>query len=357
MTAKNTKRFDLPPRMIKRTRTKKDGTETTWYYYQSPPRAGRKKIALGKDLNEAKRKWAELEGRPVIVRNSLEYVYGLFFKWSCDLSVSRLSPRTIKDYESFWKFLRPVFGSVSIDEIIPAHLMQYYDRRSSKYRAKKEIKHLSVVFNWARARGLMSIPNPVSGITRQMKADSRRDIYVKNASFALVYRFAKDYLKDAMDIAFMTGQRPADVFEAEWSDIRDGALIFSQNKTGQVVRVLVTGKLEQTLKRIQSRNVIGKTIVCGEKGQKITYDKFKADFRRTREKAKDFAEKNGIDFEMFQFRDIRAKAATDAGSHRRAQELLGHKDSKTTAIYRRDKNDAVLPLDENQLFSLEKKVK
>ena len=42
---------------------------------------------------------------------------------------------------------------------------------------KKEIEHLSVVFNRARVRGLMIISNPVSGITRQMKAESHRDMF------------------------------------------------------------------------------------------------------------------------------------------------------------------------------------
>lgn len=350
-------RYELPPRMIARARARRDGTTTVWYYYQTPPSAGRKKIALGKDLNEAKRKWAELEKRPVATGHSLSDVWNRFFAWSSNRAVSGLSPRTICDYQSFWQFLKPVFGQVDIDQIMPAHLMLYYDKRASKIRAKKEIKHLSVVCNWARARGLMTAPNPVTGITRQMKADSRRDIYVNDESFSLVKQFAKDYLRDAMDIAFMTGQRPADVFKAQWSDIKDGALVFTQNKTKQVVRVLIAGELGEVLKRIKSRPVVGKTIICGERGQAITYDKFKADFQSARQKARAYADENGQDFEWFQFKDIRAKAATDAETHSDAQKLLGHKDSKTTAIYRRDKNETVMPLSENNCSQFREKVK
>lgn len=71
--------------------------------------------------------------------------------------------------------------------------------------------------------------------------------------------------------------------------------------------------------------------------QAITYDKFKADFRNARLKAKAYADENGLDFEWFQFKDLRAKAAADAKTHNDAQKLLGHRDSKTAAIYRRDK--------------------
>lgn len=161
-----------------------------------------------------------------------------------------------------------------------------------------------------------------------------------------------------MDLAFLTEQRPADVFKAQWSDIKDGALSVcpkqdSSGCTGPHQRK--TGKNRQANRRIKSRGIIGKTTICEERGQAITYDKFKADFRNARLKAKAYADENGLDFEWFQFKDLRAKAATDAKTHNDAQKLLGHRDSKTTAIYRRDKNEAVMPLDENNLFSLEKR--
>lgn len=46
----------------------------------------------------------------------------------------------------------------------------------------------------------------------------------------------------------------------------------------------------------------------------------------------------------WQFRDIRAKAATDSPSLKDAQLLLGHGDEATTTIYRRSKGAAVAPL-------------
>lgn len=159
----------------------------------------------------------------------------------------------------------------------------------------------------------MTISNPVSGITRQMKAESHRDVYVKDETFSLVKQFAKEYLQDAMDLAFLTEQRPADVFKAQWSDIKDGALVLAQNKTHQVVRVLISGKLEKIVRRIKSRGIIGKTTICEERGQAITYDKFKADFRNARPKAKAYADENGQDFEWFQFKDdLRAKVVSNS---------------------------------------------
>lgn len=89
--------------------------------------------------------------------------------------------------------------------------------------------------------------------------------------------------------------------------------MFAQNKTHQVVGVLISGKLEKVIKRIKSRGIIGKTIICGERGQAITYDKFKADFRNARPKAKAYADENGQDFEWFQFKDdLRAKVVSNS---------------------------------------------
>ena len=179
-----------------------------------------------------------------------------------------MSERTLRDYESYWKFLAPVFGKVDIDKMKPEYLMRYFHERSSKYRAKREVKFLSLIFNWARARGLMSVQNPATGIIRQMKATSRRTIYVTDSDFSLVYQHGNDLVKNAMDIAYLTGQRPADVFKMKWSDISDGVLYIEQNKTGEHVRIAVTGKLAEVFDRIRSRKIIGKTVICDDRGNR-----------------------------------------------------------------------------------------
>jgi len=77
------------------------------------------------------------------------------------------------------------------------------------------------------------------------------------------------------------------------------------------------------------------TLVQTDKGQKVTPDMLRKRFRQ----AKDAA---GIDF---QFRDLRAKAATDIESLERAQKLLGHKSRNMTEDYvRSGKGEIVLPL-------------
>ena len=57
-------------------------------------------------------------------------------------------------------------------------------------------------------------------------------------------------LQDAMDLALLTGQRPADVLKLTRADIRDGALHLKQNKTGKKLAIEITGELAQVIERI-----------------------------------------------------------------------------------------------------------
>ncbi len=56
-----------------------------------------------------------------------------------------------------------------------------------------------------------------------------------------------------MDLNYLTGQRPADVLKMRLSDIKDGALEVTQNKTKKL-RILIEDELSNTLDRIKSRN-------------------------------------------------------------------------------------------------------
>ncbi len=52
-------------------------------------------------------------------------------------------------------------------------------------------------------------------------------------------------LQDAMDIALLTGQRPADVLKIMRVDIRDGALLITQNQTRAKRAIEIVGELER----------------------------------------------------------------------------------------------------------------
>jgi len=98
------------------------------------------------------------------------------------------------------------------------------------------------------------------------------------------------------------------------------------------------GELQALIERILSREhriMGGDGLLQDGNGQRLTYGALRTRFDKARKAAK-------VDF---QFRDIRAKAATDTEDLAHAQKLLGHKTRSMTEHYTRDrKGDEVNPL-------------
>ena len=128
-----------------------------------------------------------------------------------------------------------------------------------------------------------------------------------------------------MDLALLTGQRPADVIKLKRTDIRDGALWIVQNKTGARLGIEVTGELAAVIARISERprRAISAYLIQDEDGQPLSSFALRSRFDKARTQA-------GVNF---QFRDIRAKAATDTGDLAHSQSLLGHKNREMTEHY------------------------
>ncbi|MBV4540117.1 hypothetical protein HU738_003565 [Pseudomonas sp. RW4S2] len=66
-----------------------------------------------------------------------------------------------------------------------------------------------------------------------------RDFYANHAIWKAVYAKAVGELKDAMDLAYLTGQRPADVLVMRRDDIEDKALGVKQKKTHKKLRIML----------------------------------------------------------------------------------------------------------------------
>ena len=339
----------LPPRMTMRSWVNAQGVVGVCYYYEHPRDADgkRKATSLGVDLIEAKRQWAALEGKPTPSSpTTVRGVWELYIAWAAIPAKSGLSPRTINDRTKYWKELDRVFGEYPIDEIKSRHMLPYFNARSSQVSAKKELKFLGAMCNWAKARGFMNAENPTAGLMRGLKVKESRDVYVTDTDLALVYKHAGDVIKDCLDLAYLTGQRPTDVRKMRWDQIKDGNLEMSQDKTGAKMRIAIVGDLASVLARIRSRGVLGLTILSDPKGQYLKGSGyFRSQFDKARDAAEKEAEERGIPFVRFQFRDLRPKAATDLESLPGAQKLLGHTTQAMTAKYiRQRRGDVVQPL-------------
>jgi integrase len=295
-------------------------------YYHVSSTLPRKWVALGRDLNEARRKWADIEGAQSEVGDR---TFGVIGRRYLREMLPTLRPNTQRDYEQYFKLLDAVFGELPIDRIRPFDIAEYLRVRgeTSKVRANREKALFSTIFNFARAWGYVDSVNPCVGV-KGFK-EKARDRYVSDDEYQALWKAAHPTLQDAMDLALCTGQRPADLLKILTSDIVDGNLQIAQNKTGKKLRIRIEGGLKLVLDRIlnKPRSKSNSALLQDPDGTSLSYFALRSRFDRARSLS-------GVDF---QFRDLRAKAATDTGDLAHAQKLLGHKNRTTTEIYTRER--------------------
>ena len=330
--------------MRKRSWNTKSGTKYCFYY--EGPRVGGKKpkpIALGSNYKEALKQWAQIEGEKIEdpENGTLGAVYLEYMKWANSYKLSGLEPRTLKNYVNNWKQLEKPFAHINIDNFRSEWFLEYFEARSSQSSAKKELKFLSTVFNWARSRSKMHSQNPLSNMFRFMKVDERRDIYVPDESYQLVYNCGDQLVKDAMEFCYLCANRPAESSNAKFTDIKDDILTIHLSKTRKsgIAKKLIPlrGDLKKFIDLQKKKSPRSMYLVSDEKGQQFKpAGQFRKRFDKARQLAKKKADESGVEFVWFQLRDLRAKAATDIDDKfgiEEARKLLGHTTQKQTADY------------------------
>lgn len=336
---------DLPPRMLRRTKRLASGKVWEGFYYNGRDDNGKRiEIPLGTDLNEAKRKWAELECKPAPVETGLMRV--IFARYERDIIPTK-APKTQKDNIGCLVKLRKVFDTAPINAITPQHIALYRDERGADapVRANREIALFSHVWNLAREWGYTAKENPVKGVRKNK--EKPRDYYADDAVWSAVYAVACVELQDAMDLNYLTGQRPADVLKMRLADIKDGAIEVQQNKTKKKLRILlddggIRTELGKVIDRIKGRErkVASLFLIATPAGKALNQWTLRTRFDDARAEAVKVATKAGDDaladrIKAFQFRDIRPKAASEMDLGH-ASKLLGHTEHEITEkVYRR----------------------
>lgn len=333
------------------------------HYYLDTGGKPRKEIALGSDYVVAVQKWAELTAskreaasQHTFVDLALEYRARVF---------PTKAVRTRSDNEKELAWLLRFFGDppAPLDSIEPLHVRQYMDWRAAEarklaegknaerklagsppialaenlgqVRATREKALFSHMWNFAREQGLTKSPNPCAGI-RGFK-EQGRDVVISDELLEKINTHASEPLQFALRLAHLTGQRPADVLRMNENHINQGLLHVRQGKTAAKLRIEISGALAKLITEIQAYkarfSVRAMSLLVNESGQAMTKHMLRDRFDAAREAA-------GIPKAEFQFRDLRATAATaldEAVGIREAQALLGHTTEGMTAHYIRHK--------------------
>lgn len=357
MGRKPTKNLNLPKGMRARVR----GGRT--YYLLDLGGKPRREVPLATDdYVAAVQKWAELTVSkvPAAAAITFRHVAERYMREVLPAKSAGSQKNNLNELEVLYQFFdKP---PIPLDKIEPMHVRQYLDWRvrmtvekaveANKQRAlekkplqpvppnlghvsaNREKALLSHIWNFAREKGLTSKSNPCAGIKGHK--EEGRDVYIEDDVYRVVHDAAEPPLKDALDLAYLIGQRPADVLKLTRADIKEGALWLRQNKTKQKLRIAIEGELAALLERMGQRKVMGLSLINMPDGTPMTKFMMRGAMDRARAAATVARPDLAARIKEFQFRDLRAKAATDkdeSAGMTAAQEQLGHTTPTMTRQY------------------------
>ncbi|WP_417283407.1 tyrosine-type recombinase/integrase [Comamonas sp.] len=321
-------------------RARKQKSGNVHYYFDTGSRP-RKEIPLGSDYREAVKKWIELSAMPVATAS--ETFADLADRYEAEVMPLK-APTTQATQRGDMKKLREFFCQPSpapLNSIKPKHIYQMLQWAKGTPTTANRLKRLfSHMFNTARAWGWTECENPCAGI--EGHSLGKREVYISDAVYSAVYEHSDEPLQHAMDLAYLTGQRPGDVLSLTHADIVDGLLIIKQSKTSAPLRFEIEGQLQALLAKIAERKSSFKSevasLLLNQRGQAMSKHMLKNAFTSAREAAALTATKTGdadlaAQIRAFWFYDLRAKAADDVADDRgelAASRQLGHTSVQTT---------------------------
>lgn len=114
-------------------------------------------------------------------------------------------------------------------------------------------------------------------------------MYISDVVYKAVWTSATASLHDAMDLAYLTGKRPADALKMTVHDVVDGHLIVTQEKTKQPLRIQITGELAVRLERINARKtgykIFTAALLVNMHGKRLTAAALRSQFDKARDAA------------------------------------------------------------------------
>ncbi len=282
---------------------------------------------LGRSLAEMYRSYAGLlENRPILTMGDL------FDRYMIEVAPNK-APRTLRDNTYEMKFLRAALAEMDPVQFKPRHGYAYYNARKQKSlkRSLAEMALLSHVFTKAIEWGVVD-DNPCRLVRKERPKPRRR--YVTDVEYEAAYAAMPPMIQCAMNLAVLTALRPGDLLRLERSNVTEAGLEIHTRKTDKHLIIQWSDELRGVVDQaLELPPRFRQPIICNRQGRAYTVDGLNSIwYRRIRKAIHD--EDNPLE-EPFQFRDLRAKSASDDTAEA-ASQRLGHADPAVTErIYRR----------------------
>ncbi len=286
-----------------------------------------KPVRLGNRDTPLSQIWANYEALIGKSHDTLQYVVDQYFEGD--------DFKNLKSYREVRRSLEAllgqkvgdrVFGQILIADISPGVIRRYLDYRNN-VAGNREISYLSKAWSYCYERDIVTKPNPCKGVRR--KTESPRTRYVTDDEYQIVFDLAPDYIKTAMELAYLCRMRLSETLDTRVRDITDKGLLTRRLKGSNNAITLWSDKLRKVVDRGLKGHirVSEMPIVNDGKGSTIRLEKFKTAWQRLMRTV----QSKGI--ERFTFQDLKAKGVSDfEGDKKKAS---GHKSDSMVAVYDR----------------------
>ncbi|MDQ2139542.1 integrase [Alcaligenaceae bacterium B3P038] len=301
------------------------------YYFYDRRASGESDIPLGRDYEKAIVQWAEVHNNAPRVVGTIEQA---FQAWEADKESGLLSYTnhyTSRGYRNQLARFRPLFGPVTWESISFSHLVTYLDRRSAKTQGNREMALFSVIWNYARKKGITDLPWPAAGMERSRwkNTERAREFQVTDDLFDAVYFAGDQVLQDCMDLASATGMRLNDTITVL---LPAGDLLrMKANKTGKKADfdISLSHVLPDLVRRRRSLKADHLMLLSTPTGRPVTLRMLRDRYDYARIVAAHNAECAGehelaADIKSMILRDMRKRASDLSESDEAASQLLQH---------------------------------
>ena len=321
---------DLPPNLY----------ENNGYYQYKHPISG-KHFGLGKEketaieeaqqINYALKPLSERVQKILLNTNKKTQLFEEFIEYFKNeiLPTRKLSNSMLKDYHRKLPHIIEELGKKSFEKLsiqdIAQFLKKFPPNQSNNYRSA-----LKVIFQYAIAEGL--IEKNLADATIKKTTEIKRQRLTLDG-FYKIKEQAPDWLKNAMDLALITGQRRSDIVALRWEDIHDGFVWIQQQKVEKwgtgYLKIPVTKNLKALL--IKCKNS-GKFVIS-RNDKPINADYLTKAFETVRNKSGYFLEmENPPTFHEIRALSSHLQEKAGVATHE-TQVLLGHASEEMTKHY------------------------
>jgi integrase len=331
-----------------------------YFYYKNPQTKQQK--GLGRDrayaFSEARKANAALATREPSslvdwVMGKTEYTLEGWLPVYKQLWLEHAQPaaNTLMNYAVYWRRLESAdFAKRRLSEITTVMIARYLDAYKEENGAPSAVlmrARLKDIFRWAETQGLIEAGRSPVSATRAPKVVVARE-RMSFEQFMAIRDAGPVWLRNAMNIALVTGQRKNDILSMKFADWHDGRLHVAQGKSGGTTRLALDGGIRVAklglsiaeVVKICRDNVASHYLVhhvkhagAARPGQKISSVSLTTAFIKARKTAGIEAKEGRTPVTFHEIRSLAERLYREEFGAEFAQMVLGHKNASTTARY------------------------